>query len=88
MKEAVISYPEEVLQLLDVSEQNLPQELLFLAAAKLYEIGRFTASQAAQLAQTSRVKFLGQLQTVGVPAINLQGDEVEAEIEASRELAG
>ena len=88
MRQAVINYPEGYPQMLKLSDREFARELGFLAAAKLYELGRFTASQAAKLAQMDRLSFLSQLAHIGVPAINLREEEVEAEIEAARELAG
>jgi predicted HTH domain antitoxin len=88
MKQAVIRYPDGYPQMLKLSDREFAEELSFLAAAKLYELGRFTASQAARLAQMDRLSFLAQLSEAGVPAINLRDEEVDAEIEAARELAG
>jgi len=87
MKEATITYPDEYPQILKLSDREFAKELSFLAAAKLYELGRFTASQAAKIAEMDRLTFLAHLQRVGVPAINLRDEEVEAEVAAARELA-
>jgi predicted HTH domain antitoxin len=59
----------------------------FLAAVKLYEEGSLSAGKAAREADMGRVAFLRELATIGVPAINLKAEEVEAEIEAARDLA-
>lgn len=87
MKHATVTYPDDLSEQLDLSDQNLPAELLFLAAAKLYELGRLTAGQAAELAKLSRLDFLERLDSVGVAAINLGGDEANAEVTAARDLA-
>jgi len=36
----------------------------------------------------SRMTFLRELDRIGVPAINLRDEQIEAEIRAARELAG
>jgi hypothetical protein len=36
----------------------------------------------------NRVSFLHELDRIGVPAINLRDEEIEAELQAARELAG
>jgi Uncharacterised protein family (UPF0175) len=59
-----------------------------LGAAKLFELGRLSSGKAAQLAGMDRVGFLYELNRIGVPAINLRDEEVEAEILAARDLAG
>lgn len=44
---------------------------IFLAAAKLYELGRLSAGKAASLAGLDRLAALARLYTIDVPAINL-----------------
>lgn len=86
-KQAVIDYPEELPGAMKLTDTEFVEELRFLAAAKLFELGRVTAGQAARLAHLDRLTFLVSLGRIGVPAINLRGEEVDAEIEAARELA-
>lgn len=88
MKHATISYPDELAETLRLGEEEMPQELAFLAAAKLYELGRLPAGQAADLARVDRLTFLRRLAEAGVPAINLRDDEVREEISAARHLSG
>ncbi len=87
LKEATVTYPQGVPQLLKMSDAEFAGELTFLAAAKLYELGRLSSGKAAELAGMARVEFLQALAQIGVPAINLQAEEVEAEIRAAKELA-
>lgn len=87
MSQAVIPVPNNLAATLKLTEKELGLELAFLAAAKLFELGRCTASQASQLAGMSRWLFLGRLASVGVPAINLRDEEIDAEIAAARILA-
>ena len=85
-KHAVISYPAGLPQILKLSDNEFANELRFLAAAKLFELGRLTAGKAARLAEMDRVTFLYELGRIGVPAINLRDEEIDAEIRAAREL--
>jgi predicted HTH domain antitoxin len=87
LKEAIVTYPPGVPQLLKMSDADFADELRFLAAVKLYELGRLSSGKAAELAGMTRVQFLRSLASVGVPAINLRDEEVELEILAARELA-
>ena len=73
--------------MLKMSHAEFADELGFLAAAKLYELGGISSGKAARLANVQRVEFLYRLAQVGVPAINLRDEEIEAEIQAARELA-
>ncbi len=86
LKEAKVPYPQGVPQLLKMSDDEFADELRFLAAVKLYELGRLSSGKAAELAGMTRVDFLESLARVGVPAINLRDEEVELEISAAREL--
>lgn len=88
IKKATISYPSGVPQTLKMSDSEFVDELQFLAAAKLFELGRLTSGRAARLAGMERVEFIQRLGQIGVPAINLRDEEIEAEIEAGQDLAG
>jgi predicted HTH domain antitoxin len=87
LKEATVTYPQGLPQLLKMSDDEFADELRFLAAVKLYELGRLSSGKSAELAGMTLVDFLGSLGRVGVPAINLRDEEVELEISAARELA-
>ena len=84
MKSVTISYPEELPQTLKLSDEEFAEEVRFLAAAKLYELGKTSSGKAAEIAGLERVAFLGKLGRYKVPAINLQAEEVTREIEAVR----
>lgn len=85
-KQAVISYPAGIPQILKLSDREFANELRFLGAAKLFELGRLTAGKAARLAAMDRITFLYELGKIGIPAINLRDEEVDAEIQAARDL--
>jgi predicted HTH domain antitoxin len=87
LKEATITYPQGVPQSLKMSDAEFAGEVQFLAAVKLYELGRLSSGKAAELAGMGRVDFLRSLAGVGVPAINLRDEEIDLEVAAARELA-
>ena len=88
MKEMVLTYPDSLPQSLKLSDREFGDEVRFLAAAKLYELGKLSAGNAAELAGLERLTFLSRLSSIGVAALNLRDEEVDAEVEAARELAG
>ena len=57
-------------------------------AMKLFEMGRLTSGQAAQLAGVSRVAFLLNRPQWNVPAVNWDAAELAAEFEPLRARAG
>ena len=86
-RQAIIPYPKGLPQALKMSDEEFGDELRFLASAKLYELGRLSAGKAAKLSGLSRIEFLARLAHIGVPAINLRDEEIDAEINAAKELA-
>ncbi|HEX7183192.1 MAG TPA: UPF0175 family protein [Thermoanaerobaculia bacterium] len=86
-KQVVISYPAGIPQMLKLSEGEFAREFRFLGAAKLFELGRLSSGKAARLAEMGRIEFLHALERIGVSAINLRDEEIEAEIQAARELS-
>jgi predicted HTH domain antitoxin len=75
-----IEYNDDLLLNLSVSPEQFAAEAKFLLAAKLYELGRLTSGQAAQLAGQERVEFLFALRNINIPMSNLCSDELENEL--------
>jgi predicted HTH domain antitoxin len=87
MKQLVIDYPEGLPGLLKLSEGEFAAEVRFLAAAKLYEMGKLSSGRAAEMAGIGRVAFFHKLGTYGFHAINLNDEQLEAELKAAAELS-
>jgi predicted HTH domain antitoxin len=60
-RQIVIDVPEKVLLAEKVDERTFARELRILAAVKLYELGRLSSGQSAELAGMPRVEFLLEL---------------------------
>jgi predicted HTH domain antitoxin len=86
-KTATVEYPAGLPQALKQSDSAFEKEIKFVAAAKLFELGRISSGIAAQIAEMSRADFLNRLAEIGVPAINLRDEEIDHEIEAARRLS-
>lgn len=70
MKTLEISYPEDILAESGETPEELEQELRFLVAAKLYEMGRITSGRAAEMAGMDRVPFLNELGRHRISVVN------------------
>lgn len=80
----MIQYGDDLLLGLGLSPPEFSAEVAFLLAAKLYELGRLTSGQAANLCGKDRVTFLLDLPRVHVPISNLQADDADEEIAFAR----
>ncbi|MGE0883684.1 MAG: UPF0175 family protein [Blastocatellales bacterium] len=75
-----IEYGEDLLFSLGMTGEQFSAEAHFLLAAKLYEIGKLSSGQAAQLCGKGRVDFLLSLERLGVSVSNLRLEDAEAEL--------
>jgi hypothetical protein len=71
MRPVVVEYPEELPGLLKLTEEQFAAEVRFLAAAKLFELGKLSSGKVAAMAGLGRVAFLHKLGEYGFCAINL-----------------
>lgn len=86
MKTVTIPYPEGLPQTLKLSDSEFAEEVRFLAAAKLFELGKISSGKAAKMAGVDKVTFLEKLGHYKMPAINIQAEEIEKEVEAVKSL--
>jgi predicted HTH domain antitoxin len=73
--------PEEALSVLKgiVPPGQEAEGLRFLAAVKLYEMGRLSSGAASALAGVPRTLFLARLGDYGVNTFDLSGEELRGE---------
>ena len=83
-----IKYPERLPDDLNLTRQQFEGEARLALAAKMYEMGRVSSAQAAEMAGLDRVRFLLALERLGVSFMNLDGDELEREFAPAREAFG
>ncbi|MGO9611478.1 MAG: UPF0175 family protein [Dissulfurispiraceae bacterium] len=79
MKTLAIKYPESVLATLNLSPETFEQEARVALAVKLYEMGRLTSGQAAELAGIPRITFLLNCQRYGAAAVEWDREELKTE---------
>lgn len=84
MKTLSISYPESLPQALHLSDREFEHEARMAMAVKLYDTGRITSGQAAELVGMPRVHFLYELGRWGVSALQTPEEELESDLFAAR----
>ncbi len=75
-----IQVPEEALISLKLDADSFARELLLLAAAKLFELGKLSSGRAAQLAGISRVEFLMALGRFQVSPFQMTAEELRQDV--------
>ncbi|MCX6935185.1 MAG: UPF0175 family protein [Verrucomicrobia bacterium] len=81
MSTLTAQYPEELLQTLRMSREEFESEARFAMAAKLFELGKLTTGQAAQMVPMERYEFIKRLAEVGVAAVNWDSAEARDEFD-------
>jgi len=81
VKTIIVEYPETIPIAANLSVNAFESEARKAMAMKLYELGRVTSGQAAQLAGMGRVEFLLTCREMGVPSVSWGDGEIEEEFE-------
>ena len=80
MLEVRIPVREDLLLASGQSQQGLEREFRLLIAVKLFELGRVSIGQAAELAGMHKLSFMDELAQFKIPIINLDDDQLEDEL--------
>ena len=80
MNTLTLQYPESLPDSARLSRREFEDTMRFAMAAKLFELGRVSSGQAAQLVPMNRYTFLKSLNKVGVAAIQWDTDEFASEV--------
>lgn len=81
MNTLTISYPETIPAIHNLSPEIFEEEARLAMAVKLYEIGRVSSGQAAELANIPRVAFLLTCHRFGAWSVDCDHAEIDAERE-------
>jgi len=77
----IIDYPKLLPDAMQQSRIEFEQEARMAMAVKLFEMKRISSGMAAQLAGVDRVTFLLRLHEYGVAMIDLEEEELLADVE-------
>ncbi len=86
MKTLSIPYHESLLSSLNLSQREFEREARLAMAVKLFDTGRLSSGQAADLADMPRVHFLYELGRWGVSTLQTSEDELENDQNVARSL--
>ena len=81
MRTGTYNYEESVLAVLNESPEKFEFEARMAMASKLYELGRLTSGQAAEMAGVSRVDFLLTCRNFGTASVVWDDEELTRETE-------
>lgn len=79
-----INVPDDLVAALRVPPEQLAAELLFAAAARLYEEGRVSLAKAAEIAGIDRFTFAEQMAAKGIPTASFDAADVDVASAAAR----
>ncbi len=80
-KQLSIQYPQSLLDSLQTTQQSFEEEAKMAMASKLFEMKRISSGMAAKIVGIPRVMFLLNLHKFGVPMIDMDEEELSADIE-------
>ena len=76
-----VSIPSQWPDAIQCSQDEFVQQAKMAMVCKLYEMGKLSSGIAAQIVGLERVAFLLQLSRYGVAMIDLESDELLADID-------
>ena len=80
MQHLDVTYPEGFEMAVQLTKAEFAQQILLMAALKMFELGKLSSGKAAQLARMSRVEFLETCGRYKVSIFNYSPEELEAEL--------
>ena len=84
MRSITMTLPGGPLGDVELTDDQLTEEIRMLAAVKLYEMGRVSSGRAAELAGLPRVDFLHRLGRCNVSPFQIPSEALKSEVEGLR----
>ncbi len=81
-----ISYPESLPEALHLSISEFEREARLAMAVKLFDLGRISSGQAAELAGVPRIHFLYELGRWGVSTQQVDEAAIESDLAVAKSL--
>lgn len=80
MTQLAIDLPEDVFSALRLAPREFANEMRIAAAVQWYSERRVSQGKAAEIAGISRIAFIDELRRRRVPAIQIDAEELDAEL--------
>jgi predicted HTH domain antitoxin len=87
-KTLAVEYPDTLPDMLHMSQSEFEREAKLAMSVKLFETGKLSSSQAADLAGMARVDFLFELKRFGVSLVQTPAEELHEDIANAKKAAG
>jgi predicted HTH domain antitoxin len=87
MKRLTLEYPDDLELAMQTTPEEMQAQIRLMAALKMFELGKLTSGNAAELAGLSRVEFFEACGRYQVPLFNYPPEELEAELQRDTEAA-
>jgi predicted HTH domain antitoxin len=87
MKKITVQYPDEFELAVQATPEELEAQIRLMAALKMFELGKLSSGQAAELAGLSRVEFFEMCGRYRVSVLNYPPEELEDELRSDLEEA-
>lgn len=84
MAELTLEYPDDLLVRSGKPRVEVEREMKFQLAVRFFEVGQLSLGKAAELAGWNRIRFADELSQMKVPVVNLDDEEIQAELRAFR----
>ena len=76
-----VNVPEGFAQAVHLTQAELEGQIRLMAALKMFELGKLSSGEAAELAGVARVEFLDLCGRYQVPIVQYGEDELKRELE-------
>jgi predicted HTH domain antitoxin len=87
MAEITIHYPPGLEETVRATPEEVEQQILLMAALKMFELGKLSSGKAAELAGLSRPDFFEACSRYKVSIMNIPANEIEMELRQDLESA-
>lgn len=79
-----VQYPDDLVVASGRPRHQVEADLKFQLAVRLFEVGQLSLGKAAELAGWNKVRFADELGRMKLPVVNLDDEEIGAELRALR----